>query len=114
MNWKSLEDVGTVAQVQENSRERPVIIFKHSTQCSISSMALNRLERAWNEQEMERADVFFLDLIRHRDVSQKIAESFQISHQSPQLLLIHHEKCVYNTSHMSISYRALKEQLTQL
>lgn len=114
MNWKSLEDVGTVAQLQENSRERPVIIFKHSTRCSISSMALSRLERAWNEQEMENADVFFLDLIRHRDVSQKIAASFQVPHQSPQLLLIHNEKCVYDTSHMGISYRALKEQLAQL
>lgn len=114
MNWKSLEDVGTVAQLQETSHERPIIIFKHSTRCSISSMALSRLERAWNEQEMESADAFFLDLIHHRDVSQKIAESFQIPHQSPQLLLIHHEKCVYDTSHMGISYRELKKHLDQL
>jgi bacillithiol system protein YtxJ len=114
MNWKSLEDVGTVTQLQEKSRKRPVIIFKHSTRCSISSMALSRLERAWNEQDMEGADIFYLDLIRHRDVSQKVAESFRVPHQSPQLLLIRNEQCVYNTSHLGISYRALKEQIDQL
>ena len=114
MNWKPLEDVGTVAQLQEKSRERPVIIFKHSTRCSISSMTLSRLERAWNEQEMEGADIFYLDLIRHRDVSQKVTELFQVPHQSPQLLLIHNEQCVYDTSHMGISYRSLKEQVDQL
>ncbi len=114
MNWKSLEDVGALAQLQEKSRERPVIIFKHSTRCSISSMTLSRLERAWNEQEMEGADIFYLDLIRHRDVSQKVADSFRVPHQSPQLLLIHNGQCVYDTSHMGISYRALKEQIDQL
>ena len=114
MNWKPLEDVGTVAQLQESSQERPVVIFKHSTRCSISSMALSRLERAWNDQEVADADAYFLDLIRYRDVSQKIAELFGVAHQSPQLLLIHQEKCVYNTSHMGISYRELRAQLSQL
>ena len=114
MNWKSLEDVGTLAQLQEVSRKRPVIIFKHSTRCSISSMALSRLERAWNDQEIADADAYFLDLIRHRDVSQKVAESFRVPHQSPQLLLIRNEQCVYDTSHMGISYRELKAQLSQL
>ena len=114
MNYKSLEDVGAVAQLKESSRERPVIIFKHSTRCSISSMALSRLERAWNERDMEGTDVFYLDLIQHRDVSQQVAESFQVPHQSPQLLLISNGQCVYDTSHMGISYRALKDQLQQL
>ncbi len=114
MNYKSLEDVDTVAQLKEDSRERPVIIFKHSTRCSISSMALSRLERAWNEQEMKGTDVFFLDLIRYRDVSRTIAESFQVAHQSPQLLLIRNGQCVYDTSHMGISYRALKDELERL
>ncbi len=114
MNWKPLNDVGAVARLQENSHQRPVVIFKHSTRCSISDMALNRLERAWNEQEMEGTDAFFLDLIRHRDVSQEVADSFQIAHQSPQALVIYQGKCVYDTSHMGISYRALKEQLAQL
>ena len=74
-------------------------------------MALNRLERAWNAQEMQGAEAYFLDLIRHRDVSQQVAESFGITHQSPQILLIHKGECVYDTSHMGISYPALKDQL---
>ena len=111
MNWTPLESIATLEQIEKDSHERPIVIFKHSTSCSISSMVLNRLERSWNEQEMQGTDTFFLDLIRHRDVSQQVAESFRIMHQSPQLLLIHKGECVYDTSHMGVSYQALKDQL---
>ena len=111
MNWKPLENIPTLQALEHESHEHPVIIFKHSTSCSISSMALNRLERAWNDEETSGTEAYFLDLIRHRDVSQQVAESFRVEHQSPQLLLIHRGECVYNTSHMGISYQSLKDQL---
>ena len=111
MNWKPLESTATLQQIEQDSYEQPVVIFKHSTSCSISSMALNRLERSWDQAEMQGTDAFFLDLLRFRDVSQQVAESFGVTHQSPQLLLIHKGKCVYDTSHMGISYRSLKDQL---
>lgn len=111
MNWNRLESVAAVEQLKKDSHNHPVVIFKHSTRCSISSMALSRLERAWNEQEMQGIDVYFLDLIRYRDVSQHVAESFRIMHQSPQLLLIRDGECVYDTSHVGISYQTLKGQL---
>ena len=114
MNWKPLESIAAVEQLKKDSYERPVVIFKHSTRCSISSMALNRLERSWNENEMEKVAIFFLDLIRHRDVSQQVAESFRVMHQSPQLLLIHKGECVYDASHMGISYQTLKNQLVSV
>ena len=111
MNWTPLESIAEVEQLKIDSHDHPVVIFKHSTRCSISSMALSRLERAWNKQEMQGVDAFFLDLIRYRDVSQHIAESFRIMHQSPQLLLIRNGECVYHTSHVGISYQTLKGQL---
>ena len=114
MNWKPLESIATLEQLEKDSHQRPIVIFKHSTSCSISSMALNRLERSWSEQEMQGTDAFFLDLIRYRDVSRQVAESFQITHQSPQLLLIHKGECVYDTSHMGISYQTLKSQLAEV
>lgn len=111
MNWKTLQDAATLKELENASHEHPIVIFKHSTSCSISSMALNRLERAWDAQEMQETEAYFLDLIRYRDVSRQVAESFRVEHQSPQLLLIHKGECVYDASHMGVSYQALKSQL---
>ncbi|MFP4093654.1 MAG: bacillithiol system redox-active protein YtxJ [Cyclobacteriaceae bacterium] len=109
INWKKLETPTELKALIEASKTRPVIIFKHSTRCSISSMALSRLERDWKEDE--QATPYFVDLVRHRDVSNAVAETFNIRHESPQLLLIKDGQCIYDTSHMGISYRELQQQL---
>lgn len=109
MKWNKLEKEATLAAIKTASQEHPVVIFKHSTRCSISSMALDRLERNWKEEEMKSLSPYFLDLLSHRDISTKIAETFKIAHESPQLLLIDNGECIYHASHMSISYEALKK-----
>lgn len=109
MNWKKLENETTLAEIKDLSQKQPVIIFKHSTRCPVSSMALDRLERNWDEEEMQTVSPYFLDLLSYRNISNQIAESFGIAHESPQVLLIDNGKCVYNASHMGISYDALKK-----
>ncbi len=111
MNWKSINTIQDLEEAKAASNHRPVVIFKHSTRCSISNMVLNRMERSWNQAEMEGIEACFLDLIQNRQLSQAVAQEFQVHHESPQLLLIKDEKCIYHTSHMGISYQALKEQL---
>ena len=111
MNWKTLDSIATLDQLQQSSHQRPAVIFKHSTRCSISSMVLSRLESAWSEEEMQDVDLFFLDLIRHRDVSQEIARRFKVTHQSPQMLIIQQGESVFDASHMSVSYQKLRSQL---
>ena len=112
MEWNPLTTLEELTHIKENSTQRPVIIYKHSTRCGISSMVLNRLERSWKPDEMQAADIYFLDLIRHRDISQAVAETFNIHHESPQLLLISNGKCTYDASHMGISYATIKEKLS--
>lgn len=114
MNWNALENLDQLEEVKKQAQSGPVIIFKHSTSCSISAMALNRLERSWDEEEMEGITPFYLDLLSHRDISNAIATEFGIPHQSPQVLLLTGEGCIYDASHMSISYSALKEKATSL
>lgn len=114
MHWNSLENTTQIDNIRDASQEKPVLLFKHSTRCPISSTALNRLERAWNEQEMSKLEPYYLDLIAFRPVSNQVAESFDVMHQSPQVLLIHKGNCVYHTSHLDISYATLKEQLKRL
>lgn len=109
MNWIKLSSSEDLNKLKEESAEKPVIIFKHSTRCSISSMALNRLERSWSEEEMNEVKAYYLDLISYRPVSDQIAADFNVPHQSPQVLIVKDGEAVYNTSHMGISYQEIKE-----
>lgn len=108
MNWNRLDSKETLDKIIEESNENPVVIFKHSTSCSISAMALNRLERSWNDSEMGEVKAYYLDLISYRDISNAVVEEFGVTHQSPQILLIKNGECVYDDSHMGISYQNLK------
>ncbi|HTF80989.1 MAG TPA: bacillithiol system redox-active protein YtxJ [Cytophagales bacterium] len=103
MNWKHLEDVAQLEQIVNESENKPVMIFKHSTRCSISASALNRVERAWAEKADETLTPYFLDLLNHREISNEISSRFNIEHQSPQALVISKGKCVYDASHMNIN-----------
>ncbi|MGJ3236529.1 bacillithiol system redox-active protein YtxJ [Marivirga sp.] len=111
MNWERLESLDTIDKIIEESKQNPVVIFKHSTSCSISAMALNRLERSWKIEEMSEVKAYYLDLISHRDISNAIADKFGVMHQSPQVLLIKNGACVYDDSHMGISYQELKSEM---
>ncbi len=111
MEWIELKEASELAKIKELSALHPVLIFKHSTRCSISSSAISRLERNWNKDEMKNVTTYYLDLINYRDLSNKIASDFQIEHQSPQLLLIQNGQCKYDASHMEISYSDIKELL---
>jgi bacillithiol system protein YtxJ len=114
MVWNNLTSEEALSDIKEKSGSKPVVIFKHSTRCSISSMALSRLERSWNNEEMMDVEPYFLDLIAYRSVSNKVAEVLGVPHESPQLLLIIDGKCIYNTSHMGISYNELKSKLQHI
>ena len=106
INWIELTDLGQLNEIMDLSHQQPVIIFKHSTRCSISRMALKQFE---NEFDLEgRVTPYFLDLLNHRDISNEIATRFEVYHQSPQLLLIKEGKSVYDVSHSDIDAVELK------
>jgi bacillithiol system protein YtxJ len=112
MNWHPLTSAEQLDTVIEESKSTPVVIFKHSTSCSISSTAKSRLERQWAGAGLDHVKPYYLDLLRYRPVSNEIAEVFQVQHQSPQLLLIHDGMCLYDASHLGISLDSLKKNLT--
>lgn len=114
MKWIELTTQAQLEQLQQESKEKTVLIFKHSTTCSISKTALSRLERNWNEQELPHVMPYFLDLLSFRPLSNSIAASFDVEHQSPQVLIIKNGQSVYDTSHLDIDYRSLKARLEQV
>ncbi|MEO8769052.1 MAG: bacillithiol system redox-active protein YtxJ [Ferruginibacter sp.] len=108
MNWKLLTTEDQLHQIKEASAQTAQVIFKHSTRCSVSSIAKSRLERA---ETPEKVDFYFLDLIKYRNISNKIESDFMVNHQSPQVLLIKNGECVYEESHNGITMDEIVEQI---
>ena len=109
INWNELTDLGQLSEIIEISNEKPVAIFKHSTRCSVSRMALKQFENEFNSSD--KVTPYFLDLIVHRDISNEIANRFGVTHQSPQLILIKNGKAIYNVSHSDIDAEELSEKV---
>ncbi len=100
--WIVLSSIEQIEEIKDQSNERPQLIFKHSTTCGISRMVLNMFEQGY-PLDGDRADLHFLDLHAHRDVSNKVSEIFGVLHQSPQLLVIKNGKVTFHTSHGAIA-----------
>ncbi|MFC4263918.1 bacillithiol system redox-active protein YtxJ [Ferruginibacter yonginensis] len=109
MNWIDLHDIAGIETIKQKSNEKAQVIFKHSTRCSISSMAKSRLERATTPDGI---DFHYLDLIAHRDVSAAIADTFDVQHESPQILIIKNGTCIFDESHNAIDMDEIVEQAT--
>jgi bacillithiol system protein YtxJ len=109
VNWIPLTNLAQLNDIENISNVKPIVIFKHSTRCSISRFALKQFEREYDLDET--VDAFFLDLIEHRDVSNEIASKFGVYHESPQLILIKNGKAVYDVSHSDINADALKSKI---
>lgn len=109
MEWKQLTDIGQLDAIVEESNTKPVAIFKHSTRCSVSRMALRHFESDFDLED--KITPYFLDLLEHRDISNEIATRFGVEHQSPQLILISRGKSAYDASHNSIEAEDLKRYL---
>lgn len=108
VNWIPLTDISQLSEIEENSNGKTIGIFKHSTRCSISRFALKQFENEYDLTEDE-IDLYFLDLLNHRDISNEIANQFNVMHQSPQILVIKNGVAVYNASHDSINVHDLKQ-----
>jgi bacillithiol system protein YtxJ len=106
-NWLLIKDMVNYKDAVENSYNNAVLIFKHSTRCSISSMALNRIESA-KVQDIVIENCYLLDLLSFRNISNQIAVDFDITHASPQILVIKNGKCIFNTSHNNISWNNIE------
>jgi bacillithiol system protein YtxJ len=105
--WIPLTNVEQLDDIVTQSNQKPVVIFKHSTRCSISRFALKQFEKEFDFG----VESYFLDLLEHRDISNEIATRFNVFHQSPQLLLIKDGKSIYDVSHDAIDAGLLKTKI---
>ncbi len=104
--WVALTSLDTLEEIPVESKQGPVAILKHSTTCGISRMVLRNFEKEYNLKEDE-VKLYFLDLLKYREISNKIASKFNVPHQSPQLIIIKDGSVVYDASHSEISAESL-------
>lgn len=99
--WIFLTSVDQLEEIEKKSETKPQVIFKHSTRCSISSISMNKFVKNYTI-DTEDADLYYLDLLNYRSVSNEVGYKFQVQHQSPQVLVIKNGVAIYNASHYSI------------
>ena len=99
--WQDLNSVKQLNKIEEESSQKTQIIFKHSTRCGISRMVMNQFVSAYNLDA--NLDLYYLDLLSNRNISDEIAAKFQVMHESPQLLVIRNGNTVAHASHGAIN-----------
>jgi bacillithiol system protein YtxJ len=109
MNWNQITSEEQIEELKLLSNEKPILIFKHSRACSISASSLSRLERSWNEEEAGELQPFYLDLLTFRSISQRIAQEFDVEHESPQAIVLKNGKAIYHDSHFGIAFEDIVE-----
>lgn len=112
IDWMELKDMGQLDELIEVSKQKPVLIFKHSTRCAISRFALKQFESDYAIAD-EEAVPYFLDLLEQRSLSNEIASRFGVTHQSPQLILIKDGRAIYQASHSDISAEDTASQISR-
>lgn len=100
--WIALNSTEQLSEIRERSKIRPQFIFKHSTTCGISRMVFGMFSESY-PLDKNVADLYYLDLHAYRQVSNEVGITFQVLHQSPQLLVIKNGETVFHTSHGTIT-----------
>jgi bacillithiol system protein YtxJ len=108
MTWNILSEPNQINEIIEASKFKPQLFFKHSTRCSISTMALNRFEKSGilNNEQM---DCWYLDLLEFRPISSEIEKLTRVMHQSPQVIVVNNEQVVYSESHGMIDAEEIQK-----
>ena len=101
-DWINITNLSSLDDLINSSFENKVLLFKHSTRCSISSLAKSRIESAGDNKKIKNC--YYLDLLAFRDLSNKISSDFNIKHESPQVLIIEQGKCIAHFSHGDIAW----------
>ncbi|GGI58375.1 bacillithiol system redox-active protein YtxJ [Winogradskyella haliclonae] len=99
--WQALTSVNQLAEIEKRSQSKTQLVFKHSTRCGISRMVMNQFVSMYAIDI--NADLYYLDLLNYRDVSNETGYKFQVLHQSPQLLIIRNGVAVAHASHGAIN-----------
>lgn len=107
--WKSIGSLSHLQEILHHSVQQPALIFKHSTRCPVSSRAYFELERATDALIKHQVDIYYVDVIADRQLSNDIARVLDVIHQSPQAIFIKNKEVVWDDSHSGVSQETLEQ-----
>lgn len=107
---QKLEYIHQLDDLVDASFSVPQLIFKHSARCSVSLFVLKEFKAQYGFSESDFT-AHFLDLLKHRSISNAIEKQFEVVHQSPQLLVIKNGKAIAHASHENINNLILVDYL---
>lgn len=99
--WNSASKFGDVNALLQKSQETPQVIYKHSHRCSVCFLAKEELEGV-ADQINEVADLYMINVIHERDLSNRIASELNVRHESPQVIILKDGEVVWKGSHWDI------------
>jgi bacillithiol system protein YtxJ len=100
--WIALSNLAQLDAILDKSKSKTQVVFKHSTRCGISRMVMNQFVEAYQLTEND-LDLYYLDLLSYRDVSNEVGYKFQVLHESPQILVVKNGVVVSHASHGAIN-----------
>ena len=109
-DWKEIKSEEDFYNIIEASTTKPQVIFKDSTSCGISAHAKERLMDDYSLIE-GKAGFNHLDLLSFRPISKLIAETLEVTHQSPQIIILKDKKVVHTSSHHAINAAGIAKYL---
>ena len=107
-HYHKIDSEAGLEQASEHSTQEPVVLFKHSTRCGISRRARRQIEAL---TEANDPPVYEVVVQEARPLSNTIAESLGIKHQSPQVIILHQRQPIFDASHGSVTATAVREAL---
>jgi len=111
INWIPFTENSQLDTLIKLSNTKPVLIFKHSTRCGVSRMALKSFEKKYDLNDSQ-IELYYIDLLNNRAMSNEIAIKFNVLHQSPQVIVLQNEKVVYHDSHYQINVEEIKKVIS--
>jgi len=96
-----LTDKETLNRLLLDSENRPIVVFKHSNTCGISSAAYREMEKL--------DDVNLLEIQSARELSNEVESITGVEHESPQVIVLKNGKAVWNASHYGVKAVAVAE-----
>ena len=111
-SWGFLTELSKFNEAIELSANKPVLFFKHSTRCGISTMILRQFELSWNTDLT--CELFLLDLLKNKELSNQMAFYLQVIHQSPQVILVINKNVIFHASHHDIDTSHIEKHLLEL
>jgi monothiol bacilliredoxin len=99
-HFVKLTDLASFEEIAMRSKERPIVIFKHSLTCPISAAAYDRMLAFDGE-------VALLEVQRSRELSREIEDRLGVVHESPQIIVLRNGQVVWNASHFRITADAV-------